>query len=506
VPFQPWLAVMIKRNIFAGICALLGALFPLVAHAAAEAPETKPNVLFILSDDQSVPHLGCYGNKAIRTPNLDRFAAEGMCFDKQFCGSPQCVPSRATFMTGRSAVAVRITRFSSPLPADVPALPDLLRASGYYTGICRRGYHLDGGTRPTNVSAAVYERHPELRTFDKRVDFLDQNSPPSETVPVVNRFLDKVPAGKPFFLWVSFNDPHHPWDRNAISKPHDPATIQVPPYLPDIPEIRNALARYYDEVSRMDAEFQSVMDILDKRGLTTNTLVLFLGDNGYAFPRGKGSLHDPGLNTPLLVRWPGKVKPGSRSSELISGEDITPTVLEAASVTPLKEMSGKSFLKLLLGEPFTARKFVFAERGPHGNAPFTEKTRSNSFDLSRCVRSKQYKLIYNCTPQLAYAPIDSAGENYWKRMESLHQEGKLAPEFERAYFTSPRPVFELYDLEKDPAELHNIAGQPELRDVEFELKSALHEKMMLDYDFLPLPTGGGRGKKAAASPEATDEE
>src|SRR3954452_20030087 len=105
---------------------------------------SQPNILLILSDDHSVPHLGCYGDKAASTPNLDRFASQGILFDKHFCVAPQCVPSRAGFVTGRSAVAARITRCSSPLPPDVPALPDLLRARGYYTGICRRSFHLDG--------------------------------------------------------------------------------------------------------------------------------------------------------------------------------------------------------------------------------------------------------------------------------------------------------------------------------------------------------------------------
>src|SRR4029077_5263374 len=134
--------------------------------------------------------------------------------------------------------------------------------------------------------------------------------------------------------------------------------IVVPPYLPDIPEVRRDLARYYDEVAAMDEEFQWVMDILDKRDLAKNTLVVFLGDNGFAFPHGKGSLYDPGLNTPLLLRWPGHVKPGSRPSELISGEDIAPTLLEAAGVPSAKGMTGRSFLKLLEGTEFEGRKYV----------------------------------------------------------------------------------------------------------------------------------------------------
>ena len=368
----------------------------------------------------------------------------------------------------------------------MPTLPDLLRAHGYFTGVCRRNFHLDGPPRLSRIAGEVYQQHPELRTFDHRVDFLDISEPREKTVPVVSKFLDKVPTGRPFFLWLSFDEPHHPWDLPAPVAPTDPSRVVVPPYLPDIPQVRRDLARYYDEVAAMDEEFQWVMDILDKRGLAKNTLVVFIGDNGYAFPHGKGSLYDPGLNTPLIIRWPGVVKAGSRSGELVSGEDMTPTLLEAAGAPVPKEMTGRSFLKLLAGETFEGRKFIFAERGPHGS--FDEKTKADGFDLSRCVRSQRFKLIYNCTPHQVYQPIDSSGEPYWKAIVALNKEGKLAPEFVRAYFFTPRPVFELYDLDNDPGELHNLAGMREFAKVERELNAALQEKMILDYDYLPLPS------------------
>jgi arylsulfatase A-like enzyme len=427
-----------------------------------------------------------------------------MLFDRHFCVAPQCVPSRAGFVTGRSAVAARITRFSSPLPADVPALPDLLRAHGYFTGIGRRSFHLDGPGKVGGITSRVFQEHPELRTFRSRVDFLDLNSPREKTVAVVNDFLDKVPQDKPFFLWLNFNEPHHPWNRPAPDKSTDPAQVVVPPYLPDIPEVRRDLARYYNEVAAMDEEFGWVMNILEKRGLAKNTLVIFLGDNGYAFPHGKGSLYDPGLNTPLVVRWPAKIKPGVRSSELISGEDITPTLLDAAGAAAPKQMSGRSFLKLLAGDPFDGRKYILAERGPHGQSTFRETTKSNGFDQSRCVRSKDFKLIYNCTPHQEYQPVDSGGQPYWKAITALHRQGELAPQFDRAYFTTPRPIFELYDLSKDPGEQNNLAGKREFATIERELKAALQEKMILDYDYLPLPIADKGERKNAQSDISTE--
>ena len=460
----------------------------LLAAPVLAAQETRPNILLILSDDHSVPFLGPYGDKVIQTPNLDRFAAQGMRFDRAFTAAPQCVPSRTAILTGRSPVAARMGRFSSPLPPDVITLPELLRPRGYFTGICRRNFHLDGpgAGRLGSTTQQIFDRHGVL-TFDKRVDYLDRNSPRAQTVAKVNEFLDRVPKSALFFLWISFNDPHHPWDSNAIPRPHDPQKLVPPKFLPDLPGVRDDLARYYDEVARMDEEFQWVMNILAERRFADNTIVVFMGDNGFAFPHGKGSLYDPGLNVPLIVRWPGRVRAGSSTEELISGEDITPTLLEAAGVPAPKEMFGRSFLRLLRREPFQARQYIFAARLAHGNSPYTERTRANTFDLSRCVRSKRYKLIYNCTPHQVYAPVDSANGPGWTDIVAAHQAGKLDPVLHRAYFTHPRPVLELYDLQEDPAELHNLAGKPDYAPVERELKVALQEKMILDYDFLPLP-------------------
>lgn len=454
-----------------------------LAPAALNAQAVEqPNILLILSDDHAAEFTGSYGNKVVRTPNLDRFASEGARLTHFFCAAPQCVPSRTAYLTGRSPVAARMGRFTSPLPPDVVTLPELLRRdAGYFTGICRRQFHLDGAPGPN--SKAIYEKHG-LQTFDKRVDFLDRASPQPMTATRVNEFFDKRPKDKPFFLWVNFNDPHYPWDNQ---KGVDPKEIKVPSWLPDLPGVREDLRRYYDEIGRMDSEFQLVLDIVEKRASLSNTLVVFAGDNGIPFPHGKGSLYDPGLNVPFLVRWPGKIKPGQVVNDLASGEDLTPTLLEAAGVRQPKEMSGVSFLKRLRGETFRPREYVFAQRLTHGSRPFQEGTTAHTFDLSRMVRTKKHKLIYNCTPGMRYSPVDSYNEASWKEMTDENAWGRMEAKFSRAYFRSNRPVFELFDIESDPEEFVNLAGRPELAQLEHQLKLALQEKMILDYDFLPLP-------------------
>src|SRR5262249_33439671 len=152
-----------------------------------------------------------------------------------------------------------------------------------------------------------------------------------------------------------------------IPQPHDPARLKLPVHYPDTQLVREDFARYYDEIARFDSDFGQVLGELQKRGLADTTIVLFMGDNGASQFRGKGALYEYGVHVPLLVRWPGVVKPASATGELISGEDLAPTFLEAAGVAVPKAMTGRSFLKLLRGESFAGRQYVFAERGAHGS-------------------------------------------------------------------------------------------------------------------------------------------
>lgn len=486
--------------------------FVLLSLLSTPLLAAAPNILFILSDDHSQPFIGCYGRKEMKTPNLDRFAAEGWMGRRMFTGAPQCVPSRATIMTGRSPVACRITRFSSPLPRDEVTFPELLKKdAGYFVGVCGRSYHLDGSGRVPGPTEEVFEEH-HLRTFADRFDYVDSTG--QENVPArMGEFFDKRPKDKPFFLWVNFSDPHHPW--NSGESPPDPAKLEVPGFLPDLPGVREDLSRYEGEIENADGDFQRVLDLVKERAGLENTLVIFMGDNGMAFPSGKGSLHDPGLNVPLLAWWPGVIKPGGDSSVLISGEDIAPTCLEAAGLKVPERISGVSFLPLLKGETFPKeRKHIFAERGPHGSATFDVNTGASAVDYSRCVRSATHKLIYNVTPHMRYTPVDSAGDPSWQAIVKAHEDKQLATEFEDYWFASPRPVYELYDLREDPHELHNLYGQKGLEDTTLELKNALQRKMILDFDYLPLPIApppkgnsqekGKGGAKAKADPKRAE--
>jgi N-sulfoglucosamine sulfohydrolase len=478
-----------KPHAFPALLCALGGL-----ALAAE----RPNILLVLSDDHSVPHVGCYGNPDIKTPNLDKFAAQGMRFDRAYVTCPQCVPSRASIFTGRSPVAIAMTRFSAPLPREIKTYPEALRAAGWFAGVAGRTYHMDGAATSPE-SREVFEKF-RLATFPDRLDFVKTGTPNDVSFVQFREFLEAKPAGKPFFLQLCSNDPHRPLNTFGPVK-HDPTKIKLPAHYPDTRLVREDFARYYDEIAHFDVFFGEVMAELEKRGLADNTLVAFMGDNGCSQFRGKGTLFEFGIHVPLLVRWPGRVKPGTSTGELISGEDLAPTFLEAAGVVVPPEMTGRSFVKLLRGEPYSGRPYVFAERGAHGSGL---PTQSAAFDLGRVVVGQTHKLVYNATWQLPYWPVDFAGDAFWKELMQQHHDGKLAPQLDQLYFSPTRPMFELYDLVNDPSEFNNLAGKPATAAIEKKLKAALQEWMILQRDFVPLPVapternaGNVRKKKRA---------
>ncbi len=471
------------------LCLLIIVLLSTVAIRAAETP---PNVLIILSDDQSAPHLGCYGNKDIHTPNIDKLASEGMRFERAYQTAPQCAPARAAMLTGRHTIDVGMTRFSAALPREVVLYPEILRSQkGYFAGLCGRTYHLQGALM-NNPNIKPYLKDEDFSNIPDRLDYVkvakgdkDQDAPlRKETIEQFKEFLSKVPAGKPFFLQLCWHDPHRPFSTDELPYKHDPSKLTLPPFYPDSPAIRADLAAYYDECARMDGNTGTILQILDEHKLTDNTIVIFMGDNGASQYRGKGTLNELGINVPLIVRWPGVVKPGTSSKALVSGEDLGPTILQIAGIDAPKNMTGVSFLDELRDPSAgSKRNMVIAERGPHASSL---PRGAASFDLGRVIVMDRYKLIYNVTWQLPYQPVDFNLDN----VKALDKEGKLEPKFKELYLADHRPMFEFYDLQNDPEEMKNLDGQKDLNKVEQELKGRLAAWMIEHHDFVPLPLSG----------------
>ena len=209
-----------------------------------------------------------------------------------------------------------------------------------------------------------------------------------------------MPEDKPFFLYFGFNQPHR-----GFSKEHeeiDPEKLSLPQDWPALPEVRIDYARYLNEVRDLDRGFGMVLDVLKEKKLEENTLVIFMGDNGEALLRGKGTLYDRGTHVPLIVRWPNRIEEGSQSEALISGIDLSATILEAAGLEMHETMDGLSFLPQLLGIESKPRTHLFAERGWH----WGPITRTDGLDFSRSVTSTRYRYIYNALPDRSYTPVD----------------------------------------------------------------------------------------------------
>ncbi|MEM9644599.1 MAG: sulfatase [Planctomycetota bacterium] len=485
----------IRRN--TGLLALATIALTTFAHSA-----DRPNILLVLSDDHSVPHVSCYDDENTKrfkiTPNLQRFAEQGMRFDRAYTSAPQCAPSRISIFACRSPVGLGVTRFAQPPRADVRFFTDVLRANGYWVGLDGRHQHLDGRVREAaHIDRALQEAG--MQSLDERFDhFVRSAGTKGDSIlRVADRVaaaLDKVPKEKPFFLYFGFSQPHRKFAENHDGI--DPNELNLPVDWPDLPEVRVDYARYLASVRELDHGFGLIMRLLKARGIEDNTLTIFMGDNGEAMLRGKGTLLDRGTHVPLMIRWPGRVEPGSKSSALVCGTDLGPTILAACGMKPLKHMTGVSFSRELLGggrvarperegqEPTENRRYVFAERGWH----WGPITRTDGLDLSRSVTSTRYRYIYNALPNRSYTPVDMPEKDAWKAIQLAHAANQLSPLHQQLYFRNPRPVVELYDLKNDPLELSNLAGNKSVAGVEKTLREELESWMIREHDFLPLPT------------------
>lgn len=385
-----------------------------------------PNIIWLISDDVSKPDHGCYGNP-VRTPNLDHLADEGVRFTSAFATSPSCSPSRMSMFTGKYPHAAGAEDLHWPLPEGQIILPSMLRKKGYFSANCTK-LHL--GPNGEKQFDKIYKTSAEWK-----------------------KFAQERPKNKPFFLSIGFGEAHRPYKKNLIKNPHSPDKVIVPPYLADIPEVREELALYYDEISHMDAEIGRLLNWLDEEGLADNTLIIYFGDQGMPFPRAKTSLYDSGIGVPLIARWKGRIPAGIVQHGLASLVDLTPTILEIAGITPGEDIQGRSMLKMFFDAGTKGREYIFAQRNWH-----------NIDDHIRCVRCNRYKYIRNHFPGEPFGhPSDIVNSISYQGMLRLLDEGKLSKQ-QMLIFRTPRPQEELYDLGTDPNEFENLIYRPEYQD------------------------------------------
>ncbi len=430
------------------------ALMTLPALFGSCAPKTseRPNILWLVSEDNSV-FLGCYGDKFATTPNLDKFASEGILYLNAFVTAPVCAPSRSTIISGMypPCMGTQHMRSMNNIPEFVKFFPQYLRAAGYYcTNNAKEDYNMpkpEGAWDESSKKAHYKNRKP----------------------------------GQPFFAVFNTEISHESClHTTETSLTHDPAQVQLPPYHPDTPEIRHDWAQYYDKVQQMDAKIAEFLVELEKEGLAEDTIVFYYADNGGVLTRSKRFLNDTGTHVPLIVRFPKKYQhlapaaPGTWLDQLVSFVDLAPTVLNLAGLPIPEYMQGQAFLGPTTKPP---REYIHLFRG----------RMDERYDMMRAVRDKKYKYIRN------YMPMRIYGQhlNYlWKMpatqsWEQAYKDGKC--DEIQSIFWNPKPAEELYDTEADPWEVQNLVDNPDYQEVLTRMREATDKWIfdMRDSGFMP---------------------
>jgi N-sulfoglucosamine sulfohydrolase len=427
----------------------------------------KPNILFITADDLNYNSTGYMGCKTPGiTPNLDKLASEGMVLEHFHVSIAVCQPSRQALMTGRHPHCNGGLGFQ-PIHEDVPTLQEQLRAAGYTNGIIGKNTHL----APKHKFCWDYYADP----------FVPEDAwgrDPVKYYQYTQQFLAAV-TGKPFFLMANSHDPHRPFagseqERQVFGRETwAPRTftadeIDVPGFLPDLPDIRTEIAEYYTSVHRLDATVGEILRALDESGRRDDTIVVFLSDNGMAFPFAKTNCYLNSTRSPLIVRWPGCVAPGSRDGEhMAAGIDMMPTLLDALGLPPPEGMNGKSFLRILHGEPPEGFDHVFTT--------FNATAAGRSYPM-RCIQSKTHGYIYN-----AWANGETVFHNESKNGLTYTAMAAAAADNEtiraRVRLFDYRTQEEFYDFAADPDALTNLIGSGAHRDMIARLFALLTQEM-----------------------------
>ena len=437
------------RTLGVGSVATLGAALSAGRMFSAQTTDRpRRNILLYVVDDLGTDDGGCYGNRAIKTPGLDALAREGVRFTHAFCTSASCSASRSVILSGlhnhaNGQYGHEHSYHHFRAFDHVRSLPVRLGEAGYRT-----------------VRAGKFHVGPEsVYQFDRAIGGGSPEDLAEKCRPVI---ADESDA--PFFLYFCTNEPHRPFRREG-SDTFRPEDVHVPPYLPDTPECREELAEYYGSVQRMDRGLVRLMEILKETGRWEDTLVIFISDNGVAFPGAKTTLYEPGMRLPCVVRNPFAQARGAVTEAMVSFADLTPTLLDYAGVTAEENaFHGRSFLQAM------------EERRPEG---WDEVFASHTFHEitmyypMRVVRERRWKLIWNIAHGLEYPFASDLWESRtWQgiRRSGAERYGKRSV---AAYLQ--RPPFELYDLEADPDEIHNRADDPACRETLDRLKARLRE-------------------------------
>ncbi len=411
-------------------------------------PQNRPNILFISLED-TTPRFGCYGDTIAHTPNIDRLAENGCRYPNAFSTAGVCAPSRSAIITGmyQTSIGTHHMRtggenkntsvpipYSAVPPPHVRTFTEYLRAAGYYC---------------TNNNKTDYQFTTPITAWDDNGN---------------SAHWRHREDGHPFFSVFNPSVTHESgmWEKEDRPLTTNPDDVELPPYLPNTPKAREALARQYDNISSADVQVGKLLDQLEEDGLTERTIVFLWSDHGEGLPRGKRWLYDAGIRIPLIVRWHGEITPNTQNNQLVSLIDLGPTVLSLCDVQIPQHIQGQSFL----GPQKVERDYIFAARD----------RLIESYDMIRAVRDKKYKYIRNYYPEKPYLQWIPYRNRHpvMQEMWRLHAENKLQDD-ELTMFQYPRPTEELYDTENDKYELRNLAGNGTHTNVLERMRNTLGE-------------------------------
>jgi arylsulfatase A-like enzyme len=445
----------------------------LASTRAADATPKYPNILFCIADDQSYPHTSAYGCTFIKTPNFDRVAREGILFQNCFTCNPKCSPSRACLITGMYTWQLEEACDHHGLfPAKFKGYPDMLeQQAGYLVGYTGKPW------APGDWKGGGWARNPagdEFNQFGLK--------PPTTGIAKVDytknfeAFLAARKPGQPFCFWYGGHEPHRPYEKGTGLKfGKKLSDVQVPDFLPDVDEVRSDLLDYAVEIEWFDKHLGQMLDILEKSGELDNTIVIVTSDNGMPFPRVKGNPYEMGHHLPLAIRWGAKVKPGRVVTDFVEFCDFAPTYLAVIGQPPHPQMTGRSFLDVLLsdksGRVDPTRNFVVTGReredvGRPGNVGYPVRTiRTDDFLYLHNYKPERWPAV---DPESNYADIDDSPTKSYIIEQQKNGESK--------YYNlamGKRPAEELYRVGTDPGCVTNVADDPAYA----ETKKQLAEKM-----------------------------
>lgn len=432
---------------------------------ARQTNQRPPNILFCIADDWGWPHAAPYGDAVVKTLAFNKLAKEGILFETAFVSSPSCTPSRGAILTGQDFWRLQDgADLWSTLDRALPVYPLLLEEAGYFVGFWRKAWG------PGNLEPGGYvEDRPAGKIYTGGLE----------------EFLEKRPANTPFCFWLGASDPHRPYKKGSgAASGIDIDEVQVPPFYPDVAEIRNDLADYYAEVERFDADVQAAVQLLEKMGELDNTIIVVTGDHGMPFPRCKANLYDMGTRVPLVIRWGSQLKSGKTNTDLVSLTDLAPTFLDAAGVDIPDQMTGKSLLPLFKTHSessYHPRKAIVYGRERHTPA---QKSPSMDGYPSRAIRTDEYLYIRNLHPERWPAGVPEGAThpmNHFadcddgptKQFLLAHQ--ATFPAYFQLSF-GQRPEEELYALKNDPYQLVNLAD-----DAAYAAVKAALSRQLVDY-------------------------